>query len=43
MLDNVALAREGPIATVTPNRPERRNSLSDGMLADLGTMIPRPG
>jgi enoyl-CoA hydratase/carnithine racemase len=35
MGDNVTLVREGPIATVTLNRPEHRNSLSDGMLADL--------
>jgi enoyl-CoA hydratase/carnithine racemase len=33
---NVLLARDGPIATVTLNRPERRNSLSDEMLAELG-------
>jgi enoyl-CoA hydratase/carnithine racemase len=32
---NVALAREGPVATVTLNRPDRRNSLSDEMLAEL--------
>ena len=28
--------RDGPIATVTLNRPDRRNSLSDDMLTDLG-------
>jgi len=33
--DNVTLARDGAIATVTLNRPERRNSLSDPMLIDL--------
>jgi enoyl-CoA hydratase/carnithine racemase len=32
---NVALARDGGIATVTLDRPERRNSLSDEMLAEL--------
>jgi enoyl-CoA hydratase/carnithine racemase len=35
MGENVTLVREGPIATVTLNRPDRRNALSDGMLADL--------
>ena len=35
MPDNVTLARDGRIATVTLNRPERRNSLSDAMLTDL--------
>ena len=36
MGDNVTLAREGAIATVTLNRPDRRNSLSDAMLTELG-------
>jgi len=36
MGDNVRLDRDGHIATVTLNRPERRNSLSDPMLTDLG-------
>ena len=36
MGDNVTLAREGVIATVTLNRPDRRNSLSDAMLTELG-------
>jgi enoyl-CoA hydratase/carnithine racemase len=31
----VLVSREGPIATVTLNRPERRNSLSDSMLEAL--------
>ena len=35
MSDNVTLTRDGAIATVTLNRPERRNSLSDPMLIDL--------
>ena len=35
MPDNVTLVRDGPIATVTLNRPERRNALSDAMLTDL--------
>jgi enoyl-CoA hydratase/carnithine racemase len=35
MPDNVILGRDGAIATVTLNRPDRRNSLSDPMLADL--------
>jgi enoyl-CoA hydratase/carnithine racemase len=34
---NVLLTRDGAIATVTLNRPDRRNSLSDEMLADLVT------
>ena len=36
MTSNILLTRDGPIATVTLNRPERRNSLSDEMLAELG-------
>jgi enoyl-CoA hydratase len=36
MADNVTLARKGLIATVTLSRPDRRNSLSDEMLAELG-------
>jgi enoyl-CoA hydratase/carnithine racemase len=35
MGENVSLARDGAIATVTLNRPERRNSLSDPMLTEL--------
>ncbi len=35
MPDNVVLARDGAIATVTLNRPDRRNSLSDAMLTEL--------
>ncbi len=34
--DDVTLARDGRIAIVTLNRPDRRNSLSDAMLAALG-------
>ena len=37
MGDNVMLARDSAIATVTLNRPDRRNSLSDAMLTDLAT------
>src|SRR4029453_533617 len=33
---NITVARDGVVATVTLNRPDRRNSLSDEMLADLG-------
>ena len=36
MPTNLLLTREGPIATVTLNRPDRRNSLSDEMLTELG-------
>src|SRR5215510_1849425 len=33
---NVTLTRAGAVATVTLNRPDRRNSLSDPMLGELG-------
>lgn len=33
---NVTVARDGAIATVTLDRPDRRNSLSDEMLTELG-------
>ena len=36
MGDNVTLVRSGLVATVTLNRPDRRNSLSDAMLGELG-------
>ncbi|MEX2147684.1 MAG: enoyl-CoA hydratase/isomerase family protein [Candidatus Rokuibacteriota bacterium] len=36
-MDNVRIGRAGPIATVTLDRPERRNSLSDAMLRELAT------
>jgi len=36
---NVTLARDGAVATLTLNRPERRNSLSDAMLTDLGAVL----
>jgi enoyl-CoA hydratase len=35
MSENVLLARDGHTATVTLNRPDRRNSLSDEMLTEL--------
>jgi enoyl-CoA hydratase/carnithine racemase len=35
MPDNIALARDGGLVTVTLSRPDRRNSLSDEMLTDL--------
>jgi enoyl-CoA hydratase len=37
--ENVTLARSGPIATLTLNRPERRNSLSDPMLTELAAAL----
>ena len=37
MGENVLLERDGGIATVTLNRPDRRNSLSDPMLTDLAS------
>lgn len=36
MTANVSLARDGAVATVTLARPDRRNSLSDAMLTELG-------
>jgi enoyl-CoA hydratase/carnithine racemase len=36
-MNNVKLERDGVVATVTLNRPDRRNSLSDEMLTDLGS------
>jgi enoyl-CoA hydratase/carnithine racemase len=39
MSENVTLIREGPIATVTLNRPDRRNALSDAMLTELGEVF----
>jgi enoyl-CoA hydratase/carnithine racemase len=36
MASEVTLRRRGPIATVTLDRPDRRNSLSDAMLSELG-------
>lgn len=36
MSHSVTLVRDGRIATVTLNRPDRRNSLSDEMLTELG-------
>jgi enoyl-CoA hydratase/carnithine racemase len=39
MSDNVRLDRDGAVATVTLDRPDRRNSLSDPMLADLGRVF----
>ncbi|HET8575591.1 MAG TPA: enoyl-CoA hydratase/isomerase family protein, partial [Methylomirabilota bacterium] len=39
MGDNVMLSRDGAIATVTLNRPERRNSLSDPMLTELAAAL----
>jgi enoyl-CoA hydratase/carnithine racemase len=35
MSENVTLLRDGAIAIVTLNRPDRRNALSDAMLTDL--------
>ena len=39
MGDNATLVRDGAIATVTLNRPDRRNSLSDPMLTELGAVF----
>jgi enoyl-CoA hydratase/carnithine racemase len=36
---NVTLHRDGAIATVTLNRPDRRNALSDPMLTELATVF----
>src|SRR5438093_50153 len=42
MGDNVTLVRDGALATVTLNRPDRRNSLSDAMLTELGAALGVP-
>ena len=39
MSGHVTLMRDGALATLTLNRPERRNSLSDAMLTDLGAAL----
>jgi enoyl-CoA hydratase len=39
MAENLTLDRSGPIATITLNRPDRRNSLSDAMLTDLAAAL----
>ncbi|ETX05607.1 enoyl-CoA hydratase/isomerase family protein [Candidatus Entotheonella palauensis] len=39
MYDNVTLERDGRIAIVTMQRPDRRNSLSDPMLLDLSSAL----
>jgi len=39
MSDQVALKREGAVATLVLDRPDRRNSLSDSMLTDLGLAL----
>ena len=36
MTTDVTLSRDGAVATVTLNRPERRNALSDALLSALG-------
>ena len=39
MYENVTLERQDGIATLTLNRPDRRNSLSDAMLSDLSRAL----
>ena len=39
MSDNVTVKHDGPVVTVTLNRPDRRNSLSDPMLMELGAAL----
>ena len=39
MSDNVTLTRDGAVATLLMNRPDRRNSLSDAMLTELGAAL----
>jgi enoyl-CoA hydratase/carnithine racemase len=39
MTNNVDLVRDAMIATLTLNRPERRNALSDAMLTDLAEAL----
>jgi enoyl-CoA hydratase/carnithine racemase len=38
-MDNVRIERAGPVATLTLDRPQRRNSLSDAMLHDLAAAL----
>jgi enoyl-CoA hydratase/carnithine racemase len=39
MSENITLVREGPIACVTLNRPDRRNALSDALLSELARAL----
>jgi len=39
MSDHITVKRDGPVVTLTLNRPDRRNSLSDPMLIDLGAAL----
>ncbi|HXH84492.1 MAG TPA: enoyl-CoA hydratase/isomerase family protein [Candidatus Tectomicrobia bacterium] len=39
MAQTVLLARDGAVATITLNRPERRNALGDDLLAELGAVL----
>jgi enoyl-CoA hydratase len=39
MYENVTLERQDGIATLTMNRPDRRNSLADAMLTDLSAAV----
>lgn len=39
MYENVTLVREDGIATVTLNRPDRRNALADALLSDLSAAV----
>jgi enoyl-CoA hydratase/carnithine racemase len=39
MTRNVAFTRDGAIATVTLDRPDRRNALSDTLLTELGAVL----
>ena len=33
--ENILVATDGPVATITLNRPEKLNALSEGLRADL--------
>src|SRR5262245_65547906 len=39
MPQDVRLTREGPVATVTLDRPDRRNALSDSLLTQLASTL----
>ena len=39
MYENVTLERQDGIATLTMNRPDRRNALSDVLLTDLSSAL----
>ena len=43
MPDDILVSRDGPVTTITLNRPEKRNALTTGMIARLHGEIERVG